>query len=634
MCGICGIVFADRARTAPASVLDAMTAQMVHRGPDESGTYVHGGVGFGHRRLRVIDLETGRQPLSNEDESVWITYNGEIYNYRDLAGRLEGLGHRFRTRTDTEVVLHAYEQWGEACVSYLRGMFAFAIHDQATGQVFAARDRLGIKPFYYYEGEDVFVFGSEIKALLGSGYVERKTDPAAIESFVAVGYVPGPKTMFLGVRKLMPGHCLVRQAGRSRVRRYWDFDAVPPSAGDADSLVDRFHEKLRESVRIHLVSDVPLGVFLSGGVDSSTVVALMRALGGERIQTFSVGYRDAPESDELRYAKRVADRFHTEHHAFILEPEDFIESARLMVRFAEEPIVEPAAVALYRLAECAKPFMTVALSGEGADELLAGYRLYQTACRLHAVRRAVPPIGPLARTLRRWCTRREKWLKYLDWLASDPESAYRGTSYDATPSVRRRMLAHDGPGWAGPYFDDAYRALFDRIRHADLLSRLLYVDTKTWLADDLLVKADKMTMAASVELRVPFLDHELLELAAGLPSRLKARRGQGKIALRRVARQYLPAEILDRPKQGFPVPIGRWFRRDLAATVAGILQSPEWRARGFVRQEYVDWILTEHARSRQDVSRRLMSFLVLELWHREFIDRPPACPRAAAVSIS
>ena len=619
MCGIAGIVNQERSQPVNPELLRVMMRAMTHRGPDDHGEYLAGNVGFGHLRLSIIDLTGGHQPLANEDDTIWIVFNGEIYNFPELFRELQSLGHTFKTHCDTEAIVHAYEQWGFDCVKHLRGMFAFAIHDQRQDLIFAARDRLGIKPFYYYLDGKTFVCASEIKPILQSGCVTPRVDFEAVESFVSVGYVPGTKSIFADIYKLQPAHYLILQRGQLQLRRYWDFNNIPRSSASPADQLHRLAEKLQESVKCHLLSDVPLGVFLSGGVDSSAIVALMAEAGTKEIETFSVGFQDAPESDELQYARQVAKMYHTQHHEFILQPGNFLDTLEELTKMFAEPVVEGSGIALYQLAKHAKGSVTVALSGEGSDEIFAGYHLYSRFIKLQQLGRWTAPVRPAINRLKRW-TSNEKVRKYLDWITTDIEAGYRGTSYDVTAGVREMIFSGDFINRNGTYLVDTFHEQFRRVAYIDTVARLQYVDAQTWLVDDILTKSDRMTMAASIECRVPFLDHELLELAATLPRDLKIRRGTGKYALKKLLEPYLPKNIIYRKKRGFPLPLRRWFQHDLFERAESLLTSAKFRQRGYFNPAYINHILTEHKQGRQDFSRRLLTFCLFELWHQNFID--------------
>lgn len=622
MCGICGIRFSDTGRKVNAAQLGAMAATMMHRGPDDHGIALLGNTGLAHRRLSIIDRSGGRQPIYNEDGTMVIVFNGEIYNHEALRAALQKKGHRYVTRSDTETILHAYEEYGSSCLRLLRGMFAFVIYDAAKQQLFLARDRVGKKPLYYYAGSGAFVFASEIKAIFKSGLVKNEVNVPMLDFYLSLGYVPGSETMFRNIRKLEPGSYLTVAAARDPdAGTYWDLDRVPQEKISYPDACRAFREKLDESIRLRLMSEVPLGVFLSGGIDSSTIVARMSRMLERPIKTFSVGYSDRPADSELSYARQVAERFNTDHTEFHLSAEDLFDSIDALLSHAEEPVVESAGIALYRLSQLAKPHATVLLSGEGADESLAGYPIYRTMPlieRLHAVQRFVP--GPLFRCCTAALGRSEKALKYADWLREPFSRRYCSNSFDLSRSLRQAMYTPQLAAVAGGVVDGYFGTLHRRAAGKSLLQRMLYIDTKTWLADDILLKADRMTMAASIELRAPFLDHELMEFAAGLPDAYKLRNGRGKHILREVMRNELPEQILFRRKRGFPVPLTFWFRGKLYARAREVLTDRRALDRGYFRQEYIHGIF-DRLHAGEDLGRRVFSLLTLELWHRKYIDQ-------------
>lgn len=623
MCGFCGVYDASGGNVIDQGLVRRMSALMRERGPDAEGFHFERHAAFGHRRLTIIDLSAGEQPVFNEDRTVLVVFNGEIFNYRELREQLQKQGHSFRTATDTEVIVHAWEQYGEACVELFRGMFAFAVHDLRDGSLFLARDRLGIKPLYYSRRGESIRFASEIKPLLLDQGGVAAPDPAAIDLFASVGYVPGEQTVFKGIRKLLPGHWLRWKRGDAEpvVHRYWDVpEGVSPVMGPEEAL-ERFGELLRESVRLRMISDVPLGAFLSGGVDSSVIVAQMQELSSRPVKTFSIGYGDSPEHNELPFARTVADHLGTEHVEHVLTHGDFFANIDAFVLRSEEPIVESAGIALFHLAKRARQDVTVVLSGEGGDEILAGYPLYQLMRKVDGVRRFAAPTGVAAigRLAARW-TASEKAAKYLDWIGTPLAGRYQGISNDVTPSIRNRMYT---PGFADQVRGntDAYFAgLFGRLPEASALKRMSYVDLKSWLPDDLLVKADKMTMAASVELRVPLLDHKLVEFCLTLPDELRLNGSTGKYLLKQTALRWLPPQIVHRKKQGFPVPISLWFRTGLHERIREVLLDRRSLERGYFDPAYVRNLLARHKDGHADNSRRILTLLILELWHRNFVD--------------
>jgi asparagine synthase (glutamine-hydrolysing) len=619
MCGIAGIAYPDERQVHP-DLLMGMTRAMTHRGPDAEGYFFHDGVGLGHRRLRIIDLSGGVQPMYNEDRTVVVVYNGEIFNFADIKRQLESKGHTFTTHCDTEVIVHAYEEYGRDCPTHFRGMFAFAIYDTRRRRLLLCRDRLGIKPVYYTFTGGTLLFASEVNALLRARGNRASVDGHSLDFYLSLGYVPGAATMFDAVRKLEPGHTLTFANGEIRIDKYWDLVDAPPADLSLEAAQNRLKELLEESIRLRLMSDVPLGAFLSGGLDSSTVVACMAKMIDAPVKTFSVGYADDLDSSELDYARKVSDHLRTEHHEYVLSPDDFFQSLDLLLAHIEEPIVESAAVALYRLATLAREHVTVILSGEGGDEILAGYPLYQImpkVDRLNAIAGRIPRsvLQMAARALAS-----EKTLKYANWVSTPLHQRYWGISCDVTPWIKKRMYGEALVNGGGDRVRDYFEGLFNTLPNSTPLRRMTYVDLKTWLPDDLLVKADKMTMAASLELRVPLLDHKLLEFATALPDEFRLNGNQGKFLLKRAMEGTLPDEIIYRKKRGFPVPVARWFREDLYERTAAILLDRRATDRRYYRPGYVEGVLRRHRNGQEDLSRRIFSLLTLEMWHQKYVD--------------
>lgn len=622
MCGIAGIV-QPKGSTVDRALLERMTLSLQHRGPDDQGLFVRGNVGLGHRRLSIIDLASGHQPLFNEDGTVVVVYNGEIYNFVETKAELEGRGHVFKTHCDTEVIVHAYEEWGTDCPNRFRGMFAFAIFDQRTGDVFLCRDRVGVKPLYFAVDGDQLIFASEIKAILPALQHKPSVNLSRLDFYVSLGYVPGDETLFAGIRKLLPGHTLTWRNGEMLVARYWDLADVRPLHISFDEAKIRFQEMLMDCVRMRLMSDVPLGAFLSGGLDSSAIVACMSRISPDPVKTFTVGYADDPTSSELEYARIVARYLKTEHHEFVLSAGDFFESLDLLLRHVEEPLVESAAVALYRISKLAREHAIVLLSGEGGDETLAGYplhRLTRSIDRAHAVLRRIPCVlldlvGPVL------VDGNEKKNKYWDWMRQPLRERYQSISNDVTDSIKHAMYHEEFATHVGVAVRDYFTSLFDRMsqEHSDM-ARMAYADINSWLPEDLLLKADKMTMATSVELRVPLLDYRLMEFCVALPDQYRLNGNEGKYLLKKTMEHYLPREIIYRKKRGFPVPIAKWFRMDLRDKVREILLDQKSIGRHYFKKAYVEGILEKHAAGREDLSRRIFALLTLELWHQKYID--------------
>lgn len=622
MCGIAGIYFLDRETPVDSRVLKRMCESLVHRGPDDEGIYTDQHVGLGVRRLRIIDLESGHQPISNEDRSVWIVFNGEIYNYPDLRGALEAKGHRFATRSDTETVVHAYEEWGEGCVDHLRGMFGFALWDAPHERLLVARDRIGIKPLYYYFDGRQLVFASELKALLEVPDVPRLLDAEALDDYLTFEYIGGEKTIFRGIRKLLPGHLLVCERGRLRIRQYWDLPGEVEEGRDEDHYCREITETLSESVRIHLLSDVPLGVLLSGGIDSSSVVGFMSRHSTGGVKSFSLGFRDR-SYDELPHARLVARHFGTDHHEEIVEP-DAVQLATRLIQHLDEPFADVSIFPTYLVSRLARQKVTVALAGDGGDELFAGYDWYLADRGWRLYRRLPRPIrAGLERGVRgvRPTAQKRGWAnvsrRFVEGTAF-PEGLEHARWLAFLSQQEKQALYADGFRDAlGGY--DPFRqvvAQFERAPFRDRLGRQLYVDLKTYLADDILVKVDRMSMANSLEARVPLLDHVVVERVAQIPSRLKLRGLTRKYIFKRAMAPLLPAEVLTRKKEGFSIPMKTWLRGELRPLMEELLSESELKRDGYFHWPYVNRLMTEHASGRENHSHRLWALMVFQLWAR------------------
>jgi asparagine synthase (glutamine-hydrolysing) len=620
MCGISGFFHFDHNREADAAMVRRMWSVMTHRGPDDHGEFVSGPVALGFNRLSIIDLSSGHQPMSNPDGSAWVIFNGEIYNFQQLRQDLIARGHTFRTRSDTETIVHAWDEFGESCVEKLRGMFAFAIWDERRRVLFGARDRLGIKPFYYHVDKDTFAFASEIKALLELPHIEPEIDRSALAEYLHHRYVIAPHTILHGVNKLPPGHTIRVDQNGVRISRYWEAPYEPAAHKDEDAALEELDSLLDEVVRMHLISDVPLGAFLSGGLDSSTVVGIMAKQGVADIKTFSIGY-DSPES-ELDYARVVAEHFHTDHHELRLTPEGFRDFLPKMVWHMDEPVGDEASIPLYYLAQFARRKVTVALSGEGSDEIFGGYGIYRTMMAYQGVNR-LPMIGLAGSALSKFTE--GKWKKYASMLGQPLESRYRGVSR----VFSRDEISHLLPDDIEPYNGAA--AAHKRCGSATTLGKMLYVDLNTWLADDLLVKADRMSMANSLELRVPFLDHKLVEFANSLPDRLKIRWNTGKYLLKRHVEPLLPRDIIHRTKKGFPVPTRTWFERELSDFARETLMASNGAVDQFLDRDFVGRVLDAH--QQRDQSSPIYTLIVLDQWYRRFVRQPVAAEVPVAQSL-
>ncbi len=638
MCGICGVLDLHNGGF-PAREMEAMSATLQHRGPDDHGIFFSEPASFGFRRLSIIDLSGGKQPMCNENSSIWIVFNGEIYNHCELRPALERCGHRYASNSDTETILHLYEEYGTDCVHHLRGMFAFAIWDTTRKRLFCARDRLGIKPFYYTLKDERFIFASEIKTLLEADGVQSRLNRRALPEFFAFGYLASDETLFEGVRKLMPGHrLLIDLAGkdkRPQISQYWDLDTAQSAVARTESdYIDEFRELFTQTVRSHLMSDVPVGVFLSGGLDSSAIAAEMAALRKDRIETFSVGYADDRYS-ELPYARIMAKHIGSVHNEVLLGPNDFFESLPSLIWNEDEPLVWPSSVSLFFVSRLAAKKVKVVLTGEGGDELFAGYLKYRAALwNLRwgsAYRKFVP--SHVQRATRRilssdvgpdWIIRklRHSFLYHPDRF----EEMYFDNFYCAFPEGQQSKLftreLSDDLSDANPYANEM-KFFPSRTGNGNLLNRLLYLDIKTYLVE-LLMKQDQMSMAASIESRVPFLDHKVVEFAAHLPARMKIRNLSGKYLLRRAMEDRLPVEILRRTKKGFPTPVQPWLRGPLFERLSAVLTDGRLAERQIVRTGFVNSLLEMHRRNNARATDGCWRLLNFELWNRVFIDRDPA----------
>ena len=632
MCGICGIALRDSSAVVNPEIIERMSDSIVHRGPDDSGQYLNGRVGFGFRRLSIIDLSGGHQPMANEDESIWIAFNGEIYNHADHREPLMARGHRFRTRSDTEAIVHLYEEHGSACPRELRGMFGFAIWDEKRQSLLLARDRSGIKPLFYAitPGGDL-VFGSEIKAILASGLIEAELDDSAVAEYFALGTVSGSRTLFRGINKLVPGHTLEWRDGHVRIERYWQPPAYEPgriSYRDLGDAADDFWRRFVEAVGITLMSDVPLGVFLSGGLDSSLIVAAMREHGVDALRTFSVGFAEA-EASELPFARIVSETFRTEHHEVMCDVEDFFGALPRLTRHRDHPLTFSASIPLFFVSELAVSSVKVVLTGEGADELFAGYGRYPRALlnlRAAGALDAVLPDaarGTLARVIGRLGDDYVGSRLKRSFLArgSSFEEAFLDPFADFDAAHRALILSHGDTG--------AYRALGElidrRLLAVNPLEAMLRFDQATYM-EELLAKQDQMSMAASIESRVPFLDHHLVDWAAQLPPDVKLRGNVGKALVRQAAERVLPRSITHAKKRGFLVPLARWLRERGHSVMGEYL--PE-SGDAVVSSAYVRRLLDEH-RAGRDHTARLWRVLAFQVWRREVLGSASVAPVAAA----
>lgn len=618
MCGICGIISLEADRTVNGEDLIAMRDSMVHRGPDDAGLFIDGNIGLGHRRLSIIDLSSGHQPMTNEDGSIIVVFNGEMYNFQDLRNHLIAKGHIFKTRSDTEVIIHAFEEFGENCLEHFRGMFAFAIWDKRKQQLFIARDRLGEKPLYYAQWGDTFLFASEIKGILAHPDARREIDQEALDLYFGFRYVPGPRTMFKGIAKLQPGHFLWIKNNAVHTQAYWDFNTIQTRHLTQKTAEEEFTELLKESVKMRLMSDVPLGVFLSGGVDSSVVVALMSEMVEEPIKTFSVGYTGDAAENEFEFSRMVANLYKTDHHEFRLTADDFLDFLPKLAWHLDEPIADASTIPLFFISQLAKEHVSVVLSGEGADELLGGYYIYKKMLLLESLR-TIPGSGIVAgaASLAGRLLGNRKIERYANLLRLPLEQRYTGVSQVFTEGERQRLFTGRG-GITPRALADVIAPYYARVQNRPSLDRMLYLDTKVWLPDDLLMKADKMTMATSVELRVPFLDHVLVEYAASLPVTSKIHANETKYLLKHAMETRLPRELLYRTKKGFPVPICRWLR-EKASVVREVLLDSGSACRMFCEPSFIEQIIRDHEQTQNDLSDLIWPFLVFEYWHNSYM---------------
>jgi asparagine synthase (glutamine-hydrolysing) len=625
MCGICGKVNFDGSRPIERELLQNMTQAIAHRGPDGVGEYRRGPVGLGHRRLSIIDLTTGDQPMCNEDGTIWLVFNGEIYNFQELRALLVSRGHRFKSSSDTEVIVHLYEEYGRECVSRLRGMFSFALWDEPKRSLLLARDPVGIKPLYYTNTSRSLVFGSELKCILTDPEVERRVNVRAIDRFLTYYYGAGSETPFESIYKLEPGHFLTVIDGKVTKTKYWDlrFGDKRSEASFADTVCE-LQGLLRQSVKDHLISDVPVGVLLSGGVDSTAVLRYASEESSNRLHSFTIGFSGERFADERPYAALAAQLYGTRHNEVTLTPEDFGRSLLDYVWHMEELVCEPPAIALYALSRLARASgVKVLLSGEGGDEAFGGYQTYRNNMLLERLKTALGPARPLFRstlvaTAKLGWKRIDPYIEMMDALP--PQYYFSRTATPATPFNRMKsslfrpeilsaLQKHDST--------EVTRKLFDEVKGGALLDQMLYVDTKTWLPDDLLVKADKMTMAASTELRVPLLDTRVLEFAASLPVKFKVRGWSGKRVLRAALKTTVPQAILNRPKTGFPVPYTRWLQTDLKDFVRDTVLAPNAGLKNYFKATVLDSIVEEFHQNGTG-SKEVFCLVVLELWLQRF----------------
>jgi asparagine synthase (glutamine-hydrolysing) len=619
MCGICGIVYSDGAKEVGAGILRQMTGSLCHRGPDDEGQYINGNVGLGMRRLSIIDLKTGHQPIFNENKTVCLVCNGEIYNYRELRKELEAQGHQFSSNCDVEVIIHLYEEFGEDFVHRLRGMFGLAIYDISKDSLILIRDRIGIKPLYYTYQNGKFIFASEIKAILRHPDVGMEISTQALSDYLTYLYIPGPGTIFEDIYKLPPAHILTFKAGNLSMRQYWELDYKKNRIRSQEYYIEGLRDLLIESVRMHLVSDVPLGAFLSGGIDSSTIVALMSEIMKEPVRTFSVGF-DVAGFNELKHARLIADKFSTEHYEISLKP-DIIDILPRLVGQLDEPFADSSIIPTFLICEFARQKVKVCLAGDGGDELFAGYgwtrrqkfindfnrlpRLLRTGLKLVMLGKDYSP------DLKNSVLDKIKRFIYDSGLSLENSFMRRKTCF--SEELKMAMLKGEFysqlKGYKSfakilPYFNNDFSGM----------EKLLFFDTKSFLPDDGLLKVDTMSMLNSFEVRVPFLDHKVVEFAATIPFKYKIRGSESKYIVKKMMKHTLPTEVLRQRKLGFTIPLNSWFRDGLRGYAEKLLLDPGAKIHSFFNHGIVRWLINEHIASRQDFGPQIFSLLVLELW--------------------
>ncbi len=635
MCGISGLINFNGA-PVDRQLLKAMTNTLTHRGPDDEGYYISGRpgngngknsghAGLGHRRLSIIDLSTGHQPMTNENSTVWIVFNGEIYNYPHLKKILEDKGHRFGTNSDTEVIIHGYEEWGEDCVKHLRGMFAFAIWDENQNSMFLARDRLGIKPLYYYADTSKFVFGSEVKAILRHPGVKREIEPKALYGYLCLMYVPAPDSIFKNIHKLLPGHTITVKNGKIARRKYWDIDFSKTEQLSEAQWCEQIVLKLKESTGIRMISDVPLGAFLSGGVDSSAVVAMMSSLQDNPVLTSSIGFGEE-KFNELPYAREIAKKYDTDHHETIVTPDAAHILEKLVWHF-DEPFGDSSAIPTYYVSKAARKKVTVSLSGDGGDENFAGYRRYYFDRLENRLRSVFPDffrkniIGAIARIYPKadWLPRIFRAKTLLTNLSLDPvQGFYNSMSW--LQGVKKNILRPDLAESLNEYEPvSVFKEYYNQAQTSDPLSRIQYIDIKTYLVDDILTKVDRASMANSLEVRVPLLDHEFMELAASIPSSLKLNGKKTKYILKKAMEPFLPHNCLYRKKMGFSIPLSMWLKKDLKPVFEDNVFGTNSFISGYLNKREVQSLWKKHLDNLRDYSSELWSILFLEIWGRKWI---------------
>lgn len=629
MCGICGVYNMQSGEPVSPGLIKRMTDLIYHRGPDDYGIHVDGALGLGVVRLSIIDLSGGHQPISNEAGDIWLVFNGEIWNYKSLRKVLMEKGHHFKTNSDTETIVHAYEEYGADCVTHLNGMFGFAIWDNTRKRLLLARDRAGKKPLYYTLVNGNLIFASEIKAVLCHPLVKREADVQALADYLSVRYVPGPSTLFAHIYKVLPGHWLLFENGTVHEECYWDFTFGKTEQQPVEEYIEGIRQHVYRAVEERMMADVPVGALLSGGVDSSIVTGIMSTLTKQPVKTFSVGF-DHPEYSELPYAKLVAERFGTDHYELVVNSTDMTKYWPLLTWHRDEPVSEPSDLGVYLVSKLARQHVKVVLTGEGGDELFAGYPKYVVdwlASYYHILpafmRDSVisPAVDLLPYNMRKLkmathnlsLSTPERWMAWF--------GIFNGP-------LRERLLSENTKARIDNNASRTFRRWLDKNPQRDNLSSMLYLDTKIWLPDNLLMKGDKMTMAASLEARIPLLDYQLIQYAANIPSKLKIKPFKAKYLLKRAFVDILPEPILTRKKMGFNVPTGIWFKEGQRSLLTRLLLSERARSRDFLNTDVVAALLRDHLNGRTDYQKQLFTLASLEIWFRVFIDSLiPECPQ-------
>jgi len=622
MCGICGIFEYERRTEIPGEVVHRMNQTMVHRGPDDGGVFVGPGIGLGHRRLSIIDLAGGHQPMSNEDGTIRVLLNGEIYNYPELRAELLQRGHKFTTKSDTEAIVHLYEDHAEDCFAKLRGMFSIALWDSRQRKLVLARDRIGKKPLFYAADCNRIMFGSELKALLAGNSLSRDVDEKALSDYFSFGYIPAPKTIYRSVRKVMPGHYLVASASGLHETCYWDLSFAKVEQRSEEEWGERLRHELCEATRVRLMSDVPLGAFLSGGIDSSSVVAMMSHLMKRPVTTCSIGFREE-KYNETEYARQVSQLFATDHHEEVVQP-NAVEIVDKLAWHYDEPFADSSAIPTYYVSKIARTQVTVALGGDGGDESFAGYRRYKLDYYENCLRSHLPSMlrqnvfGPLGRWYPplAWAPRVFRAKATFQSLSRSPLEGYFNSISYFRPDDKTRLFSADFQGRLAGYDSlEVLRHYYDQADTNDLLSKIQYVDIKTYLTDDILTKVDRASMAVSLEVRAPMLDHKFMECAASIPSNLKLRNGMGKYILKKALEPKLPADIIYRSKQGFAIPLDQWFKRELKDMAHQIILET---TDGILDPSFLREIWDQHQKGHYDRSALLWATLMFRKWQQTF----------------